>query len=82
MSTSLMEPVDTTTAPDIKIDLHVADDCPVECRLYSATEVRLEVGVVSLSLPLAVLERLLEKGSVARDDLETLSRFPDPLPQI
>lgn len=80
MSSLLMEPVHT--APDIKIDLHVDDDCPVECRLYSASQVRLDVGVVSLSLPLAVLERLLEKGAIARDDLELVSRFPDPLPQI
>lgn len=81
MSSLLMEPVHTG-APDIKIDLHVGDDCLVECRLYSATEVRLEVGVVSLSLPLVVLERLLAKGAIARDDLELVSRFPDPLPQI
>lgn len=74
--------LETAPAPDIKIDLHVEDDCPVECRLYSASEVRLDVGVVSLSLPLAVLERLLEKGAIARDDLVLVSRYPDPLPQI
>lgn len=79
-SSALLEPVHT--APDIKIDLHLADDCLVECRLYSASEVRLDVGVVSLSLPLAVLERLLEKGAIARDDLEMVSRYPDPLPEL
>lgn len=84
MSSALsLEPVDTVdTSALLKIDFHVPDDCPIRGRLYSADEVRIEVGAVSLSLSAAALARLLEVGAMARDDLELIAKYPDPLPEI
>lgn len=75
-----MEPVDTGSL--LKIDFHVPDDCPIASRLYSADEVRIEVGAVSLSLSATALARLLKVGGMAQEDLELIAKYPDPLPEI
>lgn len=79
-STLSLEPADTL--PDLHIDFHVPADCPIEAKLYSADEVRIEVGALSLSLPRVALERLLEQGLEAKEGLELIARYPDPLPEI
>jgi len=81
MSSALsLEPVDTL--PAIHVDLHVPDDCVIKRQLYSAEQVRLDVGGASLYLSRKALAKLLTEGRLAEDDLELMNKFPDPLPEL
>lgn len=80
MSTLSLEPADTL--PQLHIDLHVDEDCVIKRQLYSAEEVRLDIGVASIYLSRKALAKLLTEGELAQEDLELLAKFPDPLPEI
>lgn len=82
MRTALLEPLDTATVPDVHIDLHVPADCVIKHHLYSAQEACLTIGPVKLHLNAIVLQRLMEHGALAKDDLDLIARYPDPLPEI
>lgn len=67
---------------DVMIDYHVPDEAGVDFLAYSASDVRLRIGIMSLSLSRDVLEALLDKGFTVREDLDIMQRYPDPLPDL
>lgn len=81
MKTATLEPA-STALPAFHVDLHIDEDCLIRRQLYSADEVRIDVGAASIYLSRAALAKLLREGHLAEDDLELLSQLPDPLPVI
>lgn len=81
MRTTTLEPA-STALPQLHIDLHVDEECEIKRQLYSVEGVRLDVGVASIYLSRAALARLLQEGTLALEDLELMSKYPDPLPAI
>lgn len=81
MSGLALEPVDTD-APDLHLDFHVSATGPIRHRLYSSDEVQVDVGAVSMYLNLTALDRLLAELGEAKEQLDLISRYPDPLPPL
>lgn len=81
ISAQTLEPA-SPALTDVHIDFHVSATGPIKHLVYSADEVKIDLGAVTMFMGCDALDKVIEELLMARRSCADLSHLADPLPQL